>query len=805
MAMRHSAWIPGILLLAASAAVNVFAEESESAPAPAIQFVAPADAASSAKATAGQDSGNDATFISPENADAEKVIFRNGKKVSADAQNTAELNQTVLKKVQKKATKDLPKLNPNADDQAALNELEAATNAAFAPGQGQNAETAAAGDTNHGNDPKGKVDEKGPEEVVKGGFSAANPAGVLKYFKDTNKNLKDYSFYKAVQQAIEKNLSVKFADKGYERTGYAITRAKAAFDPVFSLTLNGTQTDTFERREFINRRRFIAGELQNEIVDAIFNTTTAQEPNDPVEGFERRGAFERAGSRARFRTETITESFAKQLPWGSIFSLAFTQKHSKTIFQEFTTEDSFTINDSETGLDANGQVQPILDSDGINQRKRSVFFEQHGRTARNRLQRPWSSSLNVRLVVPIPYTKDWGGYGPAEVPIKLAEASQQRAYWDLQSTINNTLLSVTLNYWNLVRAVRRLELTIKTRQGLEKVLAQNEELLKAGRATIYEKTQIQQQVAAIRRGEQGEWANYIVASNSLKNILDEDKDTVILPVAYGEMMTAVPVMTLEEALAAARSTNPDLKSAQVAVELSEISLKFAKNQALPDLKLSTGMSWFQSSANYGYSGVGPSMAALMRPDQRDSFMILNYRVPWGNKPALERVNEAEERYKQAVKSLQLTVNSVDRRVQDSVNGVNGARERAELAEKNKELADNLYKSVLKLWDLNRVPVLDEGRSNPAFEIINKNTDVLNAGFRAIDAQIDLKQQEAQLLAARGDLGTVMNNLNITVKPVDEKKEEKKEDKKDPKKDEPKKGAENEGKDPVAPVAAKEQK
>jgi outer membrane protein TolC len=804
MAMRlHSAWIPGILLLAASAAVNVFAEDSESAPTPAIQFVAPVEAPASTKATAAQDSGNDATFINPENAEAEKVIFRNGKKVPASAQNAAELNQTVLKKVQKKATKDLPKLNPNADDPAAENELEAATNAAFAPGQGQNAETAAAGDTNPGSDPKGKVDEKGPAEVVKGGFSAANPAGVLKFFKD-KKNLKDYSYSDAVKQAINQNLNKKFAQTAYERSDYAITRAKAAFDPIFSLTLNGTQTDTYERREFINRRRFIAGELQNEIVDAIFNTTTAQEPNDPVEGFERRGAFERAGSRARFRSETITESFGKQLPWGSIFSLAFTQKHSKTIFQEFTTEDSFTINDSETGLDANGQVQPILDSDGINQRKRSVFFEQHGRFARNRQQRPWSSSLNVRLVVPLPYTKDWGGYGPAEVPIKLTEAAHQRAYWDLQSTINNTLLGTTLNYWNLVRAVRRLELTIKTRQGLEKVLGVNEEMFKKSTSTIYDLNQIKQQIASIRRGEQGEWANYVVASNALKNVIDEDKDTVILPVAYGELLTVVPPASLEESFAAARSLNPELKSAQVGVDLAEISLKFAKNQALPDLKLTTGMSWFQSSANYGYSGVGPSMAALMRPDQRDSFMILNYRVPWGNKPALERVNEAEERYKQAVKTQQLTLNSIDRRVQDSVNGVNGARERAELAEKNKDLADNLYKTVLQLAEIGRVPNLSAG--NPTFEIINKNTDVLNAGFRAIDAQVDLKQQEAQWLAARGDIGIVMANLNFTLKPLEEKKDEKKEDKKEQKKDEPKKGAENEaGKDPVAPVAAKEQK
>jgi len=775
-------------------ASDVFAEEAgDGASKPAIQFIAPADA----KAESKQDSSGDATFISPENAEKEPEIkVKSSTPKSADPA-AVELSQTVLKKVQKKATRDLPKLNPD-DPNVVENELgpvEAATNIGFAPGIGQN-DAPAAGDAKTG-DNKGKIDEKGPQEAVKGGFSAANPTGALAYFK--GKTLLETSFYQAVQRALDKNLSVKFADKGFDRAGYSITRAKSVFDPVFSLQLNGTQTDTFERREFINRRRFIAGELQNEIVDAIFNTTTAQEPDDPVEGFERRGAFDRAGARARFRTETITESFGQQLPWGSIFTTSFTQKHSKTIFQEFTLDDSFTINDTETGLDANGEVQPILDSDGINQRKRSVFFEQHGRIVHDRTQRPWSSSLNVRLVVPLPYTKDWGPYGPAEVPVKLAEASRDQAYWSLQSTINSTLLSVNLNYWNVVRAIRRLELTIKTRQGMDQVAQKTDELLKAGRSTNYEKTLALQQLATIRRGEQSEWANYVAASNSLKSILDEDKDTVILPVAYGEMLTAVPPVSMEEAVAISVASNPDLQAAKINVQLADISLKFSKNQALPDLKLTTGMSWLQSSAVYGYSNVGASVAALMRPDERDSFMILNYRVPWGNKPALERLTEAEERYKQAQKSMLSVANSINHRLQDAITGLNGARERAALADKNKELADSLYGSAIERFGLQRLTM---------FELVNKNSEVLNAGFRAIDAQIEVKQQEAQLLAAEGTLTNhYADEFKISLKPVedpkkkeDAKKDEKKEEKKDAKKDDKK--AENEaGKEPVAPVAA----
>ncbi|HYG77171.1 MAG TPA: TolC family protein [Planctomycetota bacterium] len=800
--MREQAPWAVAALLAVLCIAPLSAEESQG-PGP-IKFVPPAtqdpekgnadtvQAAPAAQPAPAASSSEELTFVSPENIDTSDSPKKPVQSVTPE--EAARLTATVKKKVEARGERDR---NPNTmfeerqGLESVLGAVEKATEATFSPA-GMKEEAINVADDKPGQKKPAVVDEKGSQDIVKGGFSAENPQGAMAYFK--GKTLVETSYYQALQRALDKNLSIRFSEKSYDRTKHSIKKAQAAFDPVFSLQINGTQTDTFERREFITRRRFIGGEIQNDITDTIFQASEEQQ-EEPLDPFANRGAFDRVGANARFRAETITQSFFQQIPWGPFFNLNFSQKHNKVIFQEFTTEDTFQIDDTGsfltdptpsggpgTPIGVFGQVDPTRGQ--AQQKKRSIFYEASGRIVRDPTQRPWTSSLNVRLIVPVPYTKDWGPYGPAEVPIKFAEVARERAYWDLQSTVNNTMLTVNNAYWDVVRAIRRLELTITTRKGLEQMLKQSEDLLKGGRATAYEVTQVKQQLASVRRGEQGEWARYVAASNALKNVLDHDNDVVILPVAYGPVLSGVPPQTLDDAIATAMAGNPDIQAAKTDVRFAEISLKFSQNQARPDLKLTTGMTWSQSDAKYGFSNVGASVAAIMRPDQRNGFVALNYRVPWGNRPAEERLEQQEERLKQTQKRLSLLANQVQRNVQDALASLNSAIEQSEIAEQNKEISDRLYKTVLDLWDKGRVPETAAGKSNPTFEIINRNNEMLSSGFRFIDAQIAVKQAEARLLAAEGAIASrYTENFKISIKPIeDPKADEKDKDSKEPEKE-----------------------
>ncbi len=51
-------------------------------------------------------------------------------------------------------------------------------------------------------------------------------------------------------------------------------------------------------------------------------------------------------------------------------------------------------------------------------------------------------------------------------------------------------------------------------------------------ATAYEKNQVQAEIAKMKGIEEGAWADYLVASNAMRNLLDYEKEVVLLPSHY---------------------------------------------------------------------------------------------------------------------------------------------------------------------------------------------------------------------------------------------------------------------------------
>ena len=635
------------------------------------------------------------------------------------------------------------------------------------------------------------VDEKAANELIKSALAAQGATGALAYFKD--KRLTESSFAKAVKEALERNLTIRFSEKNYEKSDAAITQAKAIKDPVFNVSLNGTQKDTYIRREYIVRRRFVQNELQNRIGDVFSQVPDTNQPNPTsstdtalvsddvitvvpsVDGFSTRGAFEQASARSKSRSETLTTNYLHQLPWGSAFSWSLSSTHNKILLAENRSEDSFHIDNPDdpssaifNSMDAKGNLIPrknhLVVSPGT---PHTVFYEMDARIA-GWVQEEWASNFSLQLTVPVPYSKDWGPNGSAEIPTKQAMVAQERAYWQLQSAINSTLLNVNNAYWGVVSAVRRLEVTITNRKSLEQILKQTEDLLKLNRVTDYEISQAKTQVKGAQVAEEGAWQVYVSASNALKHLLNYDKDAVLLPVGYAGDLAGGITFKAGDVLPLALASNPDLRIAKASVDLAAVSLKFAHNQVRPDLKVTSGVNWNQNGAPFGFSHFYNSLDNLFRADTRNGFVTLNYRVPWGNRPAEDALDLAEEQYKQSEKSMAAVAGAVSRQVNDAVAAVLSAREQTAIAFKNTQKAEEVLKLVTDLWAQGRVPDTAAVKNTPTFTLLAKNTELLSARLRYIVAQIGLKQAEGQLLAAQGIIAArYSEDLKISVKPVAE--------------------------------------
>ncbi|MCW8133337.1 MAG: TolC family protein [Planctomycetota bacterium] len=575
------------------------------------------------------------------------------------------------------------------------------------------------------------ADEKSSYDLVANALNAANKSGSQEYL--TGKKIVDFTLEEAAARTLVKNLSIKFNEQSLEQSKHLLKATEGLYDPIVGWSMGVTISQAFTRKKFINRNRFdgdllteqfrifqeafeagtSTGTIQPQIIIDGVNVSGLTGP-PPIRPF---GAFDFASFRSRFLSDFYSASVSQQIPWGATVSLVVRTQHDK----------------------------PLLPEDPKN--------------------RPWTTDWSLNLTVPIPYTKDWGPYGSTDAQIKLAKKAKERAYWQLQSSINTTVLDVTNGYWELVRAVRRLEEATKTRINLEQVTEGVQKMIQAGRAVAFEKNQVDSELARVRVVEEDAWAAYLLASNNLRNLLDYDNDVIILPVRYSSRLNMEFPHKPSEALTQAMEQNPDLKVSQTDVESATIGVKFAKNQSRPDVKLVASVNYDQKEAVFGYRDTAKSLGHIMRPDSKNNFVGIEVNIPWGNKPALARLDIAEQTYLEAEKNAAKTLNVVERSVDDSLSSLNSSRKRVNLARANRDTADKVYKTVTDLWDKGRVPSLAENKSYPAFELLRKNNDLLTANFGLIDAMIDYKKSEASFLSALGTLPMALSsNMKVEVNP-----------------------------------------
>jgi len=583
-------------------------------------------------------------------------------------------------------------------------------------------------------DPKAVEEEVSANTRVKNASAAPQKTGSTEYL--SGKDLIDTSIEEAAARTLVRNLAIRFEEQGYVRAAAGVRRAKGVYDPVVGFNLKLNISQSYARSHFVNRLRFDGDLLEEQFrnFQDAFEAGTATGVINPViiaDGvalsglinpgpFRPSGAFDAASFRFKFLEWNTSVTLAQSIPWGATFDITLAQRHSKS------------------------HVPPAVGG------------------------RPWATDLSMNLTVPLPGFKDWGPYGPTDVGVKLAHKSKERAAWALQSAINANLLAVTNQYWELVRTVRRVEVAAQTVKNIEEIGVNVNKMIEVGKATKYEGIQVASELTRVQGLEQDAWQAYLVTSNNLKAILDYDREVVLVPHKYSQRLYAEFQHDMADAVKVAMDGNPDLRGSQADLELAEITLKFEENQAKPDLKIVAGISYTQDNSTFGYRDQGSSLGHAIKPDAKNNFIGLTYRVPWGNKPAEERLRQSQQTYLQAEKNTLKVVNQTERRVLDALSGVNAARKRVDLSRKSRESAERVYSDVVKLWGEARIPALAPNKSNPAFELLRRNNDLLNARFLLIDALTAYKQAEAELLSAEGSLAArYSSEMDIRLRPMED--------------------------------------
>jgi outer membrane protein len=207
----------------------------------------------------------------------------------------------------------------------------------------------------------------------------------------------------------------------------------------------------------------------------------------------------------------------------------------------------------------------------------------------------YNSNLNLSLTQPL--LKNFL-VDQSRTQIKLTKKNREITDVQFRQTVINTLATVKIAYWELIYAADNLDAARKSLDLAKKLLDENQIRVKVGTMAPLDVVSAQSEVAGREQG-------VIVAENALANAEDQLKryvfpendpamwSTRIVP---SDRPTAEPVpVDMEAAVKNALDNRTDMIAARKSLEKNDISLRFARNQLLPQVDL---------TASYGALGAG---------------------------------------------------------------------------------------------------------------------------------------------------------------------------------------------------------
>lgn len=521
----------------------------------------------------------------------------------------------------------------------------------------------------------------------------------------------------AALEAIQKNLNIKVGHENADLIAAAIKEADAVFNPVFKISVGYDQSTTYERSHFgavlIKTFKPCAGGCLGATPfepGAIFIPTNPFRTDPQVNLLQ----FIQVTGHAELKevnaskgsktgpTDTLKYNVQveQQLPWGPSFNVG-----------TFTTD-------------------------------HKVFYSPSQRLSFNR---NYATSLVFNLKLPVPGGKDFGPQAPADVALRQAEKSAERAVWDLRTIINSTLLNVDTKYWELVRSVENLVIVIDNRQHVEKIAEHTAHLFSQGLTTAYGKAQADAELARLQTVEEAAKVAVVTASNNLAVLLETSGEStdpyLLLPREYLPLLDKLLVVDAGQAVQQGLAHRPDLAAEKVSKESSEIALEFQRHQLRPDVLLTANVTSSQDSSKIGYRTYWQSIGGLADPDTLSKNYNLNYRYPWGNRAFKAQFTQAEKGDEAQALTVRDVENNVGQQVNDALAGVFAARAQIDITEKNVGFAQAAYDKLVERRET--------GGDVRELELVRKSQELLAAKQAHINALIDNKIAESNLLAAQG--------------------------------------------------------
>ncbi|MBW1801429.1 MAG: TolC family protein, partial [Deltaproteobacteria bacterium] len=367
-------------------------------------------------------------------------------------------------------------------------------------------------------------------------------------------------------------------------------------------------------------------------------------------------------------------------------------------------------------------------------------------------ENPWVSAISLNLSTPLPLCKNFGKTGSLEnVELMLALTNAENRSWQKKAVERVVLEAVQKAYWELVGALKRLQIVMDAGKTLKAMAARTRRLFEQGYKTSYDKAQVEADLGNMENRQEIAWNDLVVNSNRLMELLGMASDTLILPVNYSRELNGVRKIDPAQAVADAFNRRPDLKVVQTDYESSDTLYHYRKNQVKPDLSFSFSVSLSQTDTYWGYSSLKESWENLFGPDNEYYSFGIVFRWPFGNHAAKSALRRSRKALKRNQTRIRIKKNDIVKEVNTAISAVEIIDRQILFAEKNLEGTTFAYEKALELRE--------DDQQVSDFELLHKYNELINARLVLLNALVRHKISQVEFLSAKGEFSGQEGDFN----------------------------------------------
>lgn len=359
-----------------------------------------------------------------------------------------------------------------------------------------------------------------------------------------------------------------------------------------------------------------------------------------------------------------------------------------------------------------------------------------------------SLATTFQFTVTQPLLRNFGLF-PNRAPILIAQRNLKQARSVFLGEVNNIILQVVGNYWNVVLARENLAVQQKSLDEAQKSYDHDKKALSLGALPPLDIYRSESQVASRRVGVIQAEYSLKQAADAFRRTIGADLDPAIQALDLDltdrpEPLGELPTMDIATALSRATANRPEFEAIRQQLASDEMSIRLASNNLKPDLELSgfyTG-NGLNNSPNGMDIGLTGSLGQTFQFTYPTYGASISLNLPVRRHAAQANLGDALVGRRRDQYQERQTHQNIALEVTNAVHSLEEAKLTMEAAKVATDLARDTLHADERKYELGAEPV---------FFVLDAQTQLAQAELNLIQAQVNFQLAVAQLDHATGDL------------------------------------------------------